>query len=99
MLFLAEEFFTKEFMLALIAEATRDMLVLSSPMLIAAIAVGVLVSIFQAATQVQEQTLSFVPKIMATFLSVIMYGAWIAATCVEFTVRIMGHIEKIGPKH
>lgn len=99
MLFLADEFFTKEFMLALISEATRDMLVLSAPMLIAAIAVGVLISILQAATQVQEQTLSFVPKIMATFLSVIWYGSWIAATCVEFTVRILGHIEKIGPKH
>lgn len=98
MLFLGAEFFTKEFMLALISEATRNMLMLSAPMLIAAIAVGVLVSILQAATQVQEQTLSFVPKIMATFLSVIMYGSWIAATCVEFTVRIMGYIERIGPK-
>lgn len=99
MLFLADEFFTKEFMLALISEGVRDMLMLSAPMLIAAIGVGVLVSILQAATQVQEQTLSFVPKIMATFVSVIMYGSWIAATCVEFTVRMMHNIEKCGPKH
>lgn len=93
-----EEFFTKQFMLGMITEALRNMLVLSAPMLLAAILVGILISVLQAATQVQEQTLSFVPKIVATFLSVLMYGPWIAGTCVEFTVRILGCIEKMGPK-
>jgi flagellar biosynthetic protein FliQ len=96
MLLLAGEFFTKRFLLDLITEGLHHMLWLSMPMLIAAIAVGVIISVIQAATQVQEQTLSFVPKIVATFVAVIMYGPMIASTCTEFTLRILTCIGKIG---
>ncbi|MEW6277401.1 MAG: flagellar biosynthesis protein FliQ [Candidatus Eremiobacterota bacterium] len=96
MLILGAEAFTKQFLLDLISEGLHHMLWLSMPMLIAAIAVGVLISVLQAATQVQEQTLSFVPKIVATFVSVIMYGAWISSTCTEFTIRVLSHIKLMG---
>jgi len=77
------------FMLNLLAEALRMILMLSAPMLIAAVGVGVLVALFQAATQVQEQSLSFAPKILATFAAVFMFSNWIAVNIVKFFMYVL----------
>ena len=98
MLFLGAEVFDQEFMKMLVKECLHLILILSAPMLIAALAVGIIIAIFQAVTQVQEQTLSFVPKIVATFLSVVMYGPWIASEVVNFTAKVLGRISEIGPR-
>ena len=74
-------------------------LMVSLPILAAALFVGLLVSVFQAVTQVQEQTLSFVPKIVATFLSVVMYGPWIANEVVVFARETLGMMASFGPRH
>lgn len=56
----------------------------SSPMLIVAVVVGLIVSIFQTTTSIQEQTLSFAPKIIAIFLSIVVFGPWMMRTLMEF---------------
>ena len=57
----------------------------SAPMLGLGLSVGVAVSIFQATTQIQEQTLVFVPKIIATFVAILIFGPWILGMVVDFT--------------
>ncbi len=57
----------------------------SAPMLIAALVVGLIISIFQATTQIQEQTLAFVPKIIVIFLVLLVAGPWIITSLVDFT--------------
>ena len=52
-------------------------LILSGPMLLAALVIGLIVSIFQAATQIQEQTLSFLPRFIVTLLTLIFTGNWL----------------------
>lgn len=56
----------------------------SSPMLIVALVVGLIVSVFQTTTSIQEQTLSFAPKIVAIFLAMVVFGPWMISTLVEF---------------
>jgi len=87
--------YTDTFLMSIIAEGLRMALMLSAPMLVAAVAVGVLVSLFQAATQVQEQTLSFVPKIVATFITVMMCASWIASVTTHFMVRILQSVPNV----
>ncbi len=57
-------------------EAIVAVILVSSPVLLIALLVGLLVSIFQTVTSIQEQTLAFVPKIMAVFVSILIFGPW-----------------------
>lgn len=65
---------------------------ISAPVLVAALATGVLVSIIQAATQIQEQTLSFVPKILMITLALMLCGPWIMQTMMGFTTDLFNGI-------
>ena len=71
------------------------MVLLSSPMLLSALLVGLLISLLQATTQVQEQTLTFVPKIIVTFLMAALTGTWIGKQLYSFAVDIYTFIPKI----
>lgn len=73
-------------------DAVLVIIKLSAPLLGVALIVGLAVSIFQATTQIQEQTLSFVPKILAVFLSLFIFGSWMMTTLKEFTLRIYENI-------
>ncbi|NLN65574.1 MAG: flagellar biosynthesis protein FliQ [Clostridiaceae bacterium] len=73
-------------------DAVFTIIKLAAPLLGVALVVGLAVSIFQATTQIQEQTLSFVPKILAVFLSLFIFGAWMMTTLKEFTLRIYNNI-------
>lgn len=64
-------------------------------MLGAALIIGVIVSIFQAATQINEQTLAFVPKIIGIFLALLLFAGFIFATVGGFTERIYGYINSM----
>lgn len=97
MLFLAAEAFDEKLMQKLIGETVYLILTLSAPMLLAAIATGLAISIFQATTQIQEQTLSFVPKIVATFAAVIIFGIHTARECSAFTQKVILLIFHFGP--
>lgn len=70
-------------------EAVLTVLLVASPMLISGLVVGLLVSLFQATTQIQEQTLAFIPKIVAVLLAIVIFGAWMLRTMVEFTARLI----------
>jgi len=58
------------------------------PILIFSLVVGVLVSIFQAITQIQDMTLSFVPKIIAIVVAMFLFGPWMFRTIIEFTYHL-----------
>jgi len=69
-------------------EAMQMVLWLSMPMLIVALVVGVAISLFQAVTQIQEMTLTFVPKIIAVFATLIFTAPWLINTMVSFTRQL-----------
>ena len=81
---------SEDFVLYITSRALYLTLLLSAPMLLSALIVGLIISILQATTQVQEQTLSFVPKIIATFVSVILAGTWISSMICQFAIDIFG---------
>ncbi|QTH45893.1 flagellar biosynthesis protein FliQ [Cohnella sp. LGH] len=85
---------TSEFIIGLAGQALFTVLKVSAPMLIIALVVGLSVSIFQATTQIQEQTLAFVPKIIAVFLALLIFGPWILNIMVDFTAHLLGNLEK-----
>jgi flagellar biosynthetic protein FliQ len=60
-------------------------LLVAAPMLLVAIAVGLIVSVFQTVTQIQEQTLSFVPKMIAVAIALLVSGNWVLSELVSFT--------------
>lgn len=72
-----------------ILQVTRQglllVLVASAPPVLASLVVGLLISIFQATTQIQEQTLTFVPKLIAVFASLVIAGPWIGGQLLRFT--------------
>jgi len=74
-----------EFITSFAREALILTLLLSAPLLGFALIVGVLISIFQAITQIQEMTLTFVPKIIVTLLAAIVFGPWIIRLMLNFT--------------
>jgi len=76
-------------------DAIKTIIMLSSPMLIIALLVGFTVAVFQATTQIQEQTLAFVPKIMAILLVVMFSSNWIINSLIEFTLRVYNLIDTI----
>lgn len=65
---------------------------LTAPILIMGLAVGLLVSIFQATTQIQEQTLAFVPKIIAVIVALLVFGPWMIASLVSFSQSVLGNL-------
>ena len=67
----------------------------SAPILIIVLVLGLVISIFQATTQIQEQTLTFVPKLIATAVVGIFLGSWMLQTIISFTTRIFDLISKI----
>ncbi len=72
--------------------ALEMVLMLSMPMLLVALVVGVLISLFQAVTQIQEQTLTFVPKIIAVFLVLVLASGWMIEKMVSYTQHIFNSI-------
>lgn len=65
---------------------------LAAPLLLSALAVGVLVGIFQAATQIQEMTLSFIPKLIAMVVALFAMGHWMLQMLTEFTTQLYRNI-------
>lgn len=69
-------------------QAIEATLVLSAPLLLAALLVGLIISIFQAATQINEQTLSFIPKLVVVFLVLLLAGPWMLSYITEYFQRL-----------
>ncbi len=79
----------------ILQDAITTVMLVSAPMLIVGMVVGVIVSIFQATTQINEQTLSFVPKIIAIFLAIIVFGGFILTNLSDFTNRMFDYVQSI----
>lgn len=76
-------------------QALEMTLLLASPLFIAALATGLLISVFQAATQINEMTLSFVPKLVAIFIAMIVAGPWMITMITDFTRRLLESIPSL----
>lgn len=76
-------------------EAVEIMLLVSAPLFIAALVTGLLVSVFQAATQINEATLSFVPKLLVTFVTLIVLGPWMLTLITDYMRRLFESIPGI----
>lgn len=83
---------SNEFVLWLAERGITTILLVVGPLLILALAVGLLVSIFQATTQIQEQTLAFIPKIVAVLIGVVFFGPWMLSKMIEFTIDLYQNI-------
>ncbi|MBC7357727.1 flagellar biosynthetic protein FliQ [Desulfacinum infernum DSM 9756] len=83
---------TQEFVIGMARQALETMLMVSLPVLLVSLIVGVLISLFQAITQIQEMTITFVPKIVVTFLSLLIFGTWMTGKMLSFTREILLNI-------
>lgn len=63
----------------------------AAPLLLVSLIVGLIISIFQTVTSIQEQTLTFVPKLLAIFIALLLCGGWIMNECVDFFVELCNH--------
>ncbi|MBM7560599.1 flagellar biosynthesis protein FliQ [Fusibacter tunisiensis] len=79
----------------LFTESIKMILILSAPMLLSGLLIGLLIAIFQATTQIQEATLAFVPKIIVVFLVMMFTGPWLINSLIDFTTMIMNMIDLI----
>jgi len=80
---------TPEFALDLAQEAVRVALYVAAPVIGLSLLVGLLISLFQATTQVHEPSLQFVPKILAAVAGLILFGPWMLTTLMDFARRMM----------
>ena len=83
---------TEDFILGFARQALETMLMVSLPVLMVSLVVGIIISLFQSVTQMQEMTITFVPKIIATFLSLIVFGAWMIGKMTGFTREILQNL-------
>jgi flagellar biosynthetic protein FliQ len=86
---------TPEMVMNIGRQAIEMALILSAPLLLAALVIGLIISIFQAATQINEQTLSFIPKLVGTFLILILAGPWMLQMMVDYIRRLFESIPQI----
>ncbi len=81
--------------LAIGTHALRIMIMLSAPLLLVALAVGLLVGVFQAATQINEMTLSFIPKLLAVAATLTIAGPWMLNVLVSYTRELITSIPSL----
>jgi len=84
-----------EMVMTIANQALELVLLLTGVILLPALAVGLLVSMFQAATQLNEQTLSFIPKLAITFITLMISGSWLLQLLMTFTKRLITDIPMI----
>ncbi|GEN82014.1 flagellar biosynthetic protein FliQ [Sporosarcina luteola] len=85
---------TGELVIAIAERAIWVILLASGPLLIVALATGLIVSIFQATTQIQEQTLAFVPKIVAVLVAIVFFGPWMLSKVTAFAADIFDNLTR-----
>lgn len=86
---------TPETVMTVGRQALELTLLVSAPMLLSALITGLLVSIFQAATQINEMTLSFIPKLIVMFLMMVLAGPWMIALLVDYMRQLFSSIPYI----
>jgi len=86
---------TQAFVVDFGARALETAMLLSAPMLLSGLVVGVMVSIFQAVTSIQEMTLTFIPKILAVMAAMVVFFPWMLQMMVSFTANIITNIPQV----
>lgn len=81
-----------ESVMTLSQQALEITIMVSAPLLLTALVTGLLVSIFQAATQINEMTLSFIPKLLTMFVAMILAGPWMLGVMIEYMQRLYANI-------
>jgi len=81
-----------EFAVNLMRTSIMEILIISAPMLLIGLGVGLIISIFQATTSIQEQTLTFVPKIAAILGALVLFGPWIFTSLIQYTKQLFDAI-------
>ena len=84
-----------DYVIDILNQAIKIILMLSSPMLLGAVIIGIIVSLFQAVTQINEQTLSFIPKILVIFGAIVFFTPWMIETLTNFTTELIISIPKV----
>lgn len=84
-----------EFVIDLAHQAVKVTLMMATPMLLGALFIGILVSLFQAVTQINEQTLSFIPKILVIVVALIAFAPWMMDTMTTFTKDLIISIPSV----
>lgn len=87
---------TQNYVVYLAREALFTVLLVSAPILGLSLLVGLLVSIFQATTQIQEATLAFVPKIVVVLAAVVFFGPWMLNIMLAYITNILGGLHTLG---
>lgn len=85
---------TDTFIVSVFREALWTVLIVSAPMLGVGLIIGLAVSIFQATTQISEQTLSFIPKLVGMLVSMVFFGPWMLHTLMSFTDKILSNLHQ-----
>jgi len=81
---------TEELVMAIGSEAIKTTMMLAGPMLVAAMIIGILVSILQAVTQINESTLTFIPKMVAIVLVLVIMAPWMLETLQQYAIHVLG---------
>jgi flagellar biosynthetic protein FliQ len=87
---------TEEFVVSLAKNAMLTALLVSGPVLLLGLIAGLAVGIFQAATQIHEMTLTFVPKILVVALTFFLFAPWMLRMLVSFTLQVFGYIPTVA---
>jgi flagellar biosynthetic protein FliQ len=86
---------TPESVMSIGQQALLTMLLVAAPLLLAALAIGLVVSIFQAATQINEMTLSFIPKLIGVFVTLVVAGPWMTTVLIDYMRRLYSSIPSV----
>jgi flagellar biosynthetic protein FliQ len=79
---------TPQMVLDIAKDATVMAVSLAAPILLTGLTIGLLVGMFQAATQIQEMTLTFIPKLLGVFLALLIFGPWLLSRVIEYTINL-----------
>lgn len=88
---------TPEFVVDIARQAIETVLMVAGPMLIAALVIGLVISIFQAATQINEQTMTFIPKIVGVFVTMLIFAPWMLQKVSAFVLMIFERLPYLKP--
>ena len=83
---------TPETVMSMTYQALRVALIMAGPLLLITLTVGLIISIFQAATQINEMTLSFIPKLLAVGATLVLLGPWLISTMVDYIRTLLDSI-------
>ncbi|WHZ59840.1 flagellar biosynthesis protein FliQ [Metabacillus hrfriensis] len=85
---------SSEFVISIAEKAIYTTFIICGPLLVIALVIGLVVSVFQATTQIQEQTLAFVPKIVGVLIGLVFFGPWMLSTIISYAQDIFGNLNR-----